>query len=297
MSDQSTPPLVTVEWLHDHLNAPQVRIADVRWYLPTTGKRGHDAYASGHIPGAVFIDLDTSLAAPRGSGPGRHPLPSATAFAAAMRDAGTGNATHVIAYDDSGGSIAARLWWLLRYFGHSRVSVLDGGIPRWTAYGLPLETHVPDVMPQLFTTPGASGPVGAFTGGVVDKTQVAALARHPQAIVLDARAPERYEGRLEPVDARPGHIPGAINAPFARNLRDEPAPRLKSAAELRDGYHRLGVSSEKQVVAYCGSGVTACLDILALHVAGFPQALLYEGSWSDWSADLALPAATGPDPG
>lgn len=282
--------LVSTAWLAAHLRDAAVRVADVRWYLPHTGKDGRDEYAAGHVPGAVFVDINTALAAPLGSGPGRHPLPTVDVVSAAMAEVGIGDGTHVVAYDDAGGSIAARLWWLLRYFGHQRVSVLDGGITRWLAEGRPLEGVAPQVTPVHFTA-------RPQPGRVLDKETVSRLRGRPGTLLLDARAPDRYQGLSEPVDARAGHIPGALSAPFASNLRDEPAPRLLSAEELRARYAELGVPGAHTIVVYCGSGITACHDLLALHLAGYPDGLLYEGSWSDWSADPTLPAATGPEPG
>ena len=286
MSD-SVPPLVSVTWLAHRLDDPQVRVADVRWYLPHLGKSGVGEYEAGHIPGAVFLDVDTELSAPRGEGPGRHPLPTAMTFGAVMRRAGVNSDTHVVAYDDGGGT-AARLWWLLRYFGHDRVSLLDGGLPAWQAARLPLETGAGRIMP-----PGnlVAHPRPAW---VVDKEEVARLAA-AGAVVLDARARERYEGKVEPIDARPGHIPGALSAPFAENVATD--GRFLDPAQLRAKYAALGVDEAETVVAYCGSGVTACHDIFALHLAGRTDAKLYEGSWSDWAADPTLPAATGPTPG
>lgn len=279
-----TPLLVSVDWLADHLTDPRVRIADVRWYLPHLGKTGIGEYAAGHIPGAVFVDVDTELAAPRGSGPGRHPLPDLAVFQAIMRRAGVSAGTHVVAYDDNSGT-AARLWWLLHYTGHPRVSLLDGGIGAWLAAGRLLETGSASTYPP-----------GDFTahpqpGMVVDKAAVAALSHDPSALLLDARARERYEGRVEPIDARPGHIPGAHSAPYAENHGSD--GRFLSPAALREKYAALGVVAAQTVVAYCGSGVTACHDIFALRLAGRDDVLLYEGSWSDWAADPSLPAAVG----
>jgi thiosulfate/3-mercaptopyruvate sulfurtransferase len=212
-----------------------------------------------------------------------------------MARAGVGPETHVVAYDDTGGSIAARLWWLLRHFGHLRVSVLDGGITRWVAEGRPLSRDVPAPSPGAFVPrPGE--------GQVVGKDEVRRLSGDPGAVVLDARATERYEGRVEPVDPRAGHVPGAVSAPFAANLASGEAEgaagaRFKAPAALRAQYAALGVTPGLEVVVYCGSGVTACHNLLALHLAGIHHARLYEGSWSDWSADPALPVAIGPDPG
>ena len=283
----STPALVSVEWLAAHLDHPHVRLADVRWYLPHLGKSGRAEYDAGHIPGAVFVDLDTALAAQPASGPGRHPIPSPESFAAAMTRAGVGPHTHVIAYDDAGGAIAARLWWLLRYFGHQSVSVLDGGVTAWHAAGHPLSTQAPAISAQSEFVPRPQ------PGCVVDKSVVDRLRQDAGAVILDARAAERYEGKVEPVDARPGHVPGARSAPYSGNVSAETQTFLPPP-QLAERYARLGVSPEKKVVAYCGSGVTACHTLLALHLAGHEGGLLYEGSWSDWSKDPSLPAATGP---
>jgi thiosulfate/3-mercaptopyruvate sulfurtransferase len=282
-------PLVDPAWLAEHLADPRVRVADVRWYL--SGKSGPDEYRRGHLPGAVFVDLGRDLAStPAPAGPGRHPLPSREAFAALLARLGVGRETLVVAYDDAGGSIAARLWWLLRWFGHPGGRVLDGGIDAWVAGGRPLTTEVPTLAPA---EPLAPGPPLARAVG---KAEVDRLRRLPGAAVLDARAAERFEGRVEPIDARPGHVPGALSAPFAGNLV-RPGGPFRPAAELADRYRALGALQADTVVCYCGSGVTACHDLLALSLAGRDDALLYEGSWSDWAADPALPIATGPEPG
>jgi thiosulfate/3-mercaptopyruvate sulfurtransferase len=209
-----------------------------------------------------------------------------------MARLGIGDDSYVVAYDDGGGSVAARLWWLLRHFGHDQVSVLNGGIAQWRAEGRPVETETQQVATATFTPQ-------AGRDDVVDKDVVRQLARDPSALVLDARAPERYEGRTEPVDPRAGHIPGARNAPVASNLTtDRPggAPRFKTPEELRTQYEALGAPKAQKVIAYCGSGVNACHTLLALHLAGYPDGLLYAGSWSDWSSDPTMEAATGPEP-
>jgi thiosulfate/3-mercaptopyruvate sulfurtransferase len=278
--------LVSTEWLAARLEDPAVRPVDVRWYL-TEPTKGRAEYAQAHIPGAPFMDMESDLASPRGQGPGRHPLPTPEAFAAAAGRAGIGDETHVVAYDSSGGAAAARLWWLLRYFGHQRVSLLDGGWPAWQAAGYPAETSAPAIAQASFTA--APQPDMVVDAGAVDR-----LRRDPRVLLLDARANERYEGRVEPIDSQAGHIPGARSAPFAGNLRDD--GHMKTADELRDRYLTLGADAAEQIVCYCGSGVTAAHDILALHLAGRTDALLYEGSWSDWSSDPARPVATGPEP-
>jgi thiosulfate/3-mercaptopyruvate sulfurtransferase len=278
-------PLVTVPWLAANLDDPRVVVADVRWYL--SGKRGSDEYARGHLPGAAFVDLEAELSsAPGPDRPGRHPLPSTAQVSALLSRLGAAPDAIVVAYDDAGGSVAARLWWLLRYFGHGGGRVLDGGIQAWTAAGHPLDRAVrtrPPVRPlTLVPRPEM----------VVDKHRVAALAASPTAVVLDARARERFQGLVEPIDARPGHIPGARNAPFVENLV-APGGAFRDPADLARRYADAGALRAETVVAYCGSGVTACHDLLALSLAGRDDALLYEGSWSDWARDPALPAARG----
>jgi thiosulfate/3-mercaptopyruvate sulfurtransferase len=282
-----TSRLVTVPWLAAHLDDPRVVVADVRWYL--SGKCGADEYARGHLPGAAFVDLDAELSSPPGPDrPGRHPLPSAAQVSALLSRLGAGPDAIVVGYDDAGGGIAARLWWLLRYFGHGGGRVLDGGLQAWTGAGQPLETAVRARKP---TPPLALVPRPEM---VVDKHRVAKLAASPTAVVLDARARERFQGLVEPIDARPGHVPGARSAPFADNLV-APGGAFRDPADLAGRYAALGVAPGKAVVAYCGSGVTACHDLLALALAGRDDALLYEGSWSDWARDPALPAARGED--
>jgi thiosulfate/3-mercaptopyruvate sulfurtransferase len=282
----SVESLVSVEWLKERLGDPNVRPIDVRWYLTEPG-RGRVEYDAGHIPGAPYLSLDDDLAAPRGQGPGRHPLPTAESFARVASRAGIEADMHVIAYDASGGAYAARLWWLLRYFGHQRVSLLDGGWPAWHAAGYPVALDVPTFTPAIFVAV-------PHPEMVVDAAAVDALRNAPRALVLDARLAERYEGRVEPIDPQAGHIPGAHSAPYPANLYDD--GRLKSAEELRERFLALGADSAETIVCYCGSGVTAAHNVLALHIAGRTDALLYEGSWSDWSSDPNRPIAVGSEP-
>ena len=283
--EPDVPALVTIEWLAEHLGDPSVRPVDVRWYLTEPG-RGRQEYDQGHIPGATYMDIDGDLAAPRGEGPGRHPLPPPETFAAAAARAGIGDETHVVAYDASGGAYAARLWWLLRYFGHTRVSLLDGGWSAWRDAGYPAETGMPS-LPETSFTPAPHAEM------VVDADTVEQLRRDPSVLILDARANERFEGIVEPMDAQAGHIPGARSAPYAGNLRED--GHMKSADELRGRYLALGADAADRIICYCGSGVTAAHDIFALHLAGRTDALLYEGSWSDWSSDPTRPVSTGPE--
>ena len=260
-------------------NEPGPVLLDVRWRLG--GPPGVDSYRAGHPPGAVFVDLDRDLAAPPGLG-GRHPLPDPAVFQQAMRAAGVSQDRPVVVYDDRDATAAARGWWLLRYYGHEDVRVLDGGYQAWRAAGLPVSQADP------------AGPPGDFTarpGGmpVLDAAGAESMAR--TGLLLDARAGERYRGEREPVDPVSGHIPGAVSAPTADNVN--PDGTFRSAAELAARFADLGADSPGHGVgAYCGSGVTAAHEVLALALAGLPAAL-YVGSWSDWITDPARPVATG----
>jgi thiosulfate/3-mercaptopyruvate sulfurtransferase len=274
------PPVVSVDWLQANLS--WVIVCDVRWYLD--GRSGRAAYSAGHLPGAVFIDLDRWLAAPPTTAGGRHPLPAADVFAAGMRAAGISDDSTVVAYDDAGGANAARLVWLLRICGRA-AALLDGGIDTWP---LPLSRVIPVVTPGSFEL--SSWPSDA----VVNADEVAAAAEQGRTII-DARAANRYAGTVEPVDARAGHIPGAINLPYTGNL-DPVSGRFLDAAALSARYRRAGVSEQDRAIVYCGSGVTACHDLLAIERAGLAPARLYAGSWSQWSADERRPTATGPSP-
>ena len=282
------PLLVSCDWLAAHASDPDLRIADTRWSLIEKGK-GRNAYREGHVPGAVFLDVDTDLAAPRGQGPGRHPLPTAEAFAAAMSRAGIGADTHVVAYDFGDASTAARLWWLLRYFGHERASVLDGGMARWVAEGRPVERHEPSIAPATF----AAVP---HPGMVVDAAAVERMRTTPRSLVIDVRMPERYEGRHEPIDPVAGHVPGARNRPYPTNVSSTTDPRFLPPGELRRAFEGIGAGGAERIACYCGSGVNACQTVFALELAGFRNALLYEGSWSDWCSEPARAVATGATP-
>jgi thiosulfate/3-mercaptopyruvate sulfurtransferase len=284
----TTPLLVLGEWLASHAGDSQVRVADVRWSLVEKDK-GRTAYREAHVPGAVFLDVDTDLAAPRGQGPGRHPLPAPASFAATMSRAGIGAGTHVVAYDFGDGSTAARLWWLLRYFGHERASVLDGGMARWVAERRPVESRVPAYTAETFTAMPRPEMV-------VDAATVDGLRSNPRALLIDVRMPERYEGRREPVDPVAGHIPGARNRPYPANVRSADDPRFLAAGELRAAFAQLGAEGAERVACYCGSGVNACQTVFALELAGVPNALLYEGSWSDWCSVPSRATATGSQP-
>ncbi|WP_030171842.1 sulfurtransferase [Streptomyces sp. NRRL S-813] len=261
-------------------------LLDVRWQLslakaagepPFDGRAAHE---SGHIPGAVYVDLDRELASAPGSN-GRHPLPGIEEFGAAMRRAGVSAGRPVVVYDGGQGWAAARAWWLLRWAGHPDVRVLDGGLAAWEG---PLETGVPEPAQGDFSpAPGAVA--------LLDADGAAALAR--SGVLFDARAGERYRGEVEPIDPVGGHIPGAVSAPTTENVG--PDGRFLPAAELQARFKALGAADGKDVGVYCGSGVSAAHEALALAVAGIPAAL-YVGSWSEWSADPSRPVAVGPDP-
>jgi thiosulfate/3-mercaptopyruvate sulfurtransferase len=279
---------------------PAPVLLDVRWRLG--GPPGLDRYREGHLPGARFVDLDRDLAGPPrvreaggpgSSGPGghggpggRHPLPDADAFEAAMRRAGVDDGRPVLVYDENDSVAAARAWWLLRYFGHQQVQVLDGGYQAWLAADEPIETGpVPAPAPGTFTARPGHLPL-------LDAAGAARVAR--EGVLLDARAAERYRGEAEPVDPVAGHIPDAVSAPTTENLG--PGGRFLDLEALRARFAGLGVPAADGAVTtgvYCGSGVTAAHEVLALSLAGIPAAL-YVGSWSDWITDPARPLVTGP---
>ena len=258
-------PLVSVAWLHGRLGDPAVRVVDCRYRLGEPGA-GEELWREGHIPGTAFMDLDRDLAAEPGER-GRHPLPEPDDFEAAARRAGIGPDTHVIAYDEAAEGGAARLWWLLRHFGHDRVSVLDGGLRAWREEGGPLEA-------------GAEQPTpGTFTSLPQEEDTYEADALEGR-LLLDARATERYRGEVEPIDPVAGHIPGAANLPFAEVA---PGGRFLPPDELRARFEAVGAAPGRELVAYCGSGVSACVLLLAAELAGLEPGRLYPGSWSEWS--------------
>ncbi|HAI47606.1 3-mercaptopyruvate sulfurtransferase [compost metagenome] len=262
-----------------------VRVVDARFSLADP-QSGAAAYAQGHIPGALHADLNADLADLGRHGHGRHPLPDSAAFAATLGRWGIGEDTQVVVYDAADGSMAAaRLWWLLRLLGHARVAVLDGGLAAWQAAGLPLSTAVPDVA----ALPAHPGQFDRDQIASVD--EVASRLKHAPGWLLDARAGERFRGEVEPLDPVAGHVPGAVNRPFALNVHEG---RLRPAADLRAALQPLiGAHDPRQVVVMCGSGVTACHLLLAMEVAGLHGAKIYADSWSGWVADSSRPVATG----
>jgi thiosulfate/3-mercaptopyruvate sulfurtransferase len=262
-------PLVSAEWLTEHLDHSVLRLADVRWYLGEP-ERGRAAYNAAHIPGAFYVDLDADLSAE--DGPGRHLLPPWDVFAGRMADLGIGDRSVVVAYDDRGGGVAARLWWMLRAIGHQRAYVLDGGITAWEAGGGEVSDQLPEHGRGELT-------VNLQPEITVDRDEL--RDRLGSVLAIDARAGDRYRGENETIDPVGGHIPGAINAPYESNLGED--KRFLPPEVLADRYRALGVGGEQETVFYCGSGVTACHDLLAIEHAGLGQAKLYPGSWSDWS--------------
>ncbi|MFG3660439.1 sulfurtransferase [Streptomyces sp. NPDC047706] len=279
--------IITASELASDLAGPRPPVLlDVRWQLSVAKAAGEPPfdgraeYAAGHIPGAVYVDLDRELASAAGA-QGRHPLPDLEVFGAAMRRAGVSSGRRVVVYDGGQGWAAARAWWLLRWTGHPDVRVLDGGLPAWDG---PLSVQAP--------APGQGDfrPV-AGAEGLLDADGAAALAR--SGVLFDARAAERYRGDVEPIDRVGGHIPGAVSAPTNENVGAD--GRFLPAAELRSRFDALGAHDGAKVGVYCGSGVSGAHEVLALAVAGMPAAL-YVGSWSQWSSDPSRPVAVGPDP-
>jgi len=259
-------------------------IVDCGFDLANTGW-GEVQYGQGHIPGAVYAHLDRDLSGPKTGKNGRHPLPPPDDLRRRLGQWGIGPGTQVVAYDQNSGMTASRLWWLLRYLGHTAVAVLDGGLARWMAEGRPLRAGVEHNTPAAFT--GRPQP-----DMLVYSDDVERLRQDPRARVIDVRAPERYRGEIEPLDPVAGHVPGAVNHPYQSNL--QPDGNFLAPAELRRLLAAaLGDVSPAQAAVYCGSGVSACHTLLALEHAGLPGARLYGGSWSEWCADEGREVAKG----
>jgi thiosulfate/3-mercaptopyruvate sulfurtransferase len=273
--------LLTGEILAGHLNDPEWRIFDCRHQLSDVEYGAH-AYADGHLPGAFFLHLDHDLSGPMNGRNGRHPLPDAQLLASKLGAAGVSRKTQVVAYDDDGGMIAARLWWLLRWLGHDRVALLDGGIRQWVKEGRALTSERPNPVPALFEVERRDG--------VVSSDEVLASLDRSDLCLVDARAPDRFRGENETLDPVGGHIPGARNRFFRDNLDADGC--FRPAPELRREFLALlaGVDAEQSVMQ-CGSGVTACHNLLAMEIAGLHGARLHAGSWSEWCADPLRPVA------
>jgi len=276
--------LVTTEQLARHLADPEWMIFDTRHDLMDTSK-GPREYAQGHIPGAIFRSIDDDLSAAKTGRNGRHPLPSQQAFSEQMAALGATRGKQFVIYDGTGGMYAARLWWMLRWIGAGRVALLDGGFAKWAAEARPATTDVPVTRPA----PNDFTPVA---GLVVDAGFVLAHAQDSAHALVDARAAERYRGDVEPIDPVAGHIPGAVNRFWQKNLAADGT--FKTAAELRAEYGQLlAARPASSLVHQCGSGVTACHNLFAMELAGLSGSKLYPGSWSEWVADPNLPVARG----
>jgi thiosulfate/3-mercaptopyruvate sulfurtransferase len=282
--------LIGAAVLRDRLDKPDLVIIDCRFDLANP-EGGRLSFLQGHIPGARYADLNRDLSAPINATSGRHPLPAPADFAATLRRLRIGRATQVVAYDDSAGAFAARAWWLLRWMGHDAVAVLDGGIKAWIGIGGPLESGEEDPLPAAPPSDQRRVPPGN-AAAVIDAAGVAARLKDPGFLLIDARAPERFAGSVEPIDSVAGHVAGAVNQPFSANVGAD--GRFLPAAELRRLWQqRLAGRKPEQVAAMCGSGVTACHNLLSLEIAGLSGAKLYAGSWSEWIRDPTRPIARG----
>ncbi len=278
-------PLVQAQDLAAHLKDPEWVVFDVRHDLANVNK-GRREYQSAHIPGAYFLHLDEDLSGEKTGTNGRHPLPDLAKLAAKLSQCGVAPGRQVVVYDDTAGMVAARLWWLLKWLGHDRVAILDGGFPAWRKEGLPTETAPPPAREGRFEPK-------PHLGATVDIHYVAAFRSSPTVRIVDARSADRFAGRMETIDPVGGHIPGAIHRFWQENLDEN--GRFKTPRELkREFLELLGEASPHLVVHSCGSGVTACHNLFAMEVAGLKGSRLYPGSWSEWCADPTRPVATGP---
>ncbi|MFN2322162.1 MAG: sulfurtransferase [Trueperaceae bacterium] len=276
-------PWISLDALRARLGDPELRLLDVRSVLGRPGA-GRAAFEDGHLPGATFLDLEDDLSGPIGAHGGRHPLPDAAVLAATFGAVGIGPGTHVVAYDAGDAMVAGRVWWSLRWLGHDAVQVLDGGFAAWVAAGGPVATD-PAVHPPVRFEARPRPEM------LVDRADLIAGLGDPERVVVDARAAERYRGDVEPLDPRAGHVPGAVNYPYAENLEEG---RFRPPEALRARFAPLATARE--VVVYCGSGVSAAHDLMALEAAGIHGAKLYAGSWSDWVSYPDAPVALGAEP-
>jgi thiosulfate/3-mercaptopyruvate sulfurtransferase len=279
--------LIDAASLGELMGDPKLVVLDCRFDLQNP-EGGRTAYIAGHIPGARYADLNKDLSAPRTPDSGRHPLPDPRVFAATLEKLGIGDDTQVIAYDEANGSFAARAWWMLRWLGHRSAAVLDGGLKAWLARGGPMASgeEPPPLAPAVSFSPKVDA------DAVIGAAEVASLLADPKQLLVDARTAERYAGSVEPIDRIAGHIPGAHNHPFTENLGLD--GRFLTAPELRRRWEqRLAGRAPQNLAAMCGSGVTACHNLLSLEIAGLHGAKLYSGSWSEWIQDPNRPIARG----
>ncbi len=275
--------LIAAEDVYPQLQSGDWLIADLRFALADPDY-GEKSYLQNHLPGAVYLDLNRDLSGPLAAHGGRHPWPDLQALLTTLRRAGLSNQSRVLIYDDAANMYAGRLWALLRWLGHEQVQLLDGGWQAWLSAGLPVTTALPEIQPGDFEPELRP----QFLASV---DELRSPAR--DVVLLDARSAERYRGESEPLDARAGHIPGALNRPFAENLQGQ---LFKSPDLLRSEMQALGLMPDQEIIVYCGSGVTANHTLIALAEAGFKRGRLYPGSWSDWVSYPDNPVATGPQP-
>jgi thiosulfate/3-mercaptopyruvate sulfurtransferase len=276
--------LLSAQRLNELISGDGCLVVDCRFDLVNPGK-GKAAWLTGHIPGAAYAHLDDDLAAPVQLHTGRHPLPEPARFAEFLASAGWSDNKLLVAYDEGSNAISSRLWWMMRYFG-KRAALLDGGFQAWLEAGLPLETGAPSKHPS------APQQLTANPHMIVSADFISQRLGSADAVVLDARAPERYSGEVEPLDTRAGHMPGALNRPFSENL--DGSGRFREARELKAEFESLlGKTNAKNVIHSCGSGVTACHNLFAMELAGLDASCLYPGSWSHWIRDPDRPVVTG----
>lgn len=275
------PPVVSIRWLLARLYEPEMVIADCRFLL-SSPKAGHEAYEQDHIPGAIYLDLEEHLSAPLAAHGGRHPLPDPEELAAKLSKVGINRDSIVVAYDDQGGSNASRLWWLLTYLGHERVYVMDESYTAWKKAKFPVSDHQAVRIPSRYE-------VNLQAGMLADMEEVRRASQSGSSLLVDSREARRYQGLEEPIDAKAGHIPGAVNS-FWKNVQNEEG-KWKSPEELQA--HFADIDPDQEIIVYCGSGVTACPNVLALTAAGYKNVKLYAGSWSDWISYEENPVAVG----
>jgi len=276
--------LVSMEWLAEHLGEENVRVVDCRFVLGNP-QAGFAAYVEGHLPGAFYLDLEQDLSGKKSTHGGRHPLPDLAELAEKLGAAGIDRSVKVVCYDDQGGAMASRCWWLLKYMGHDDVALLEGGYSLWLEQGRPVTTEVPSAEPRVF-------PVEVRLEMIVSMSEVKSRLHSEDTVLIDAREEPRYLGIHEPIDKVAGHIPGAHNAFWKEGLTEQGT--IKRADEQKARFEHLpglAADKDKEVIVYCGSGVTACPNVLALTEAGYRNVKLYLGSWSDWSSYEDNPVA------